>query len=178
MSRRVIDWSNPEDAHPEGPSARDVKRRNARVAAEESEALLERLMELKPDQLDHVPLEPELREDLDEILSKRADSGRRRLMRNLAGLLRDADREPLIEALKRIEAGKGVEDARFHGLERLRGVLLEGGDAAVEEYLSQHPRADRARIFELVRKARDERAEKKPPRAFREIFRVLRDLEG
>jgi ribosome-associated protein len=99
-------------------------------------------------------------------------------MRNLAGLLRDAERAPLIEALKRIEAGKGVEDARFHGLERLRGVLLEGGDAAVEEYLSQHPRADRARIFELVRKARDERAEKKPPRAFREIFRVLRDLEG
>ena len=82
----------------------DARAERIRRELDEAEALLERLMELKPDQLDHVPLEPELREDLDEILSKRADSGRRRLMRNLAGLLRDADREPLIEALKRIEA--------------------------------------------------------------------------
>ncbi|MFZ4738151.1 MAG: ribosome biogenesis factor YjgA [Bradymonadia bacterium] len=176
--RRAIDWSKPEEAHPEGPTPRDLKRRASRHAAEESEVLVERLMELKPEQVGEVPLDPEQRALFDEIMSKRADSGRRRLMRNLAALLRDADREPVIEGLKRVEAGKGIDDARFRGIERLRTVLLEGGDAAVEELLQRHRGADRTRLFDLVHKARTERAEQRPPRFYRELFRVLRELEG
>src|SRR5690606_30194453 len=73
------------------------------------------------------------------------------------------------------EAAK-QETALLHRAERWRERLLEGGDAALGELLGEHPRADRQKLRQLVRNARDERGRDKPPRAFRELFRELRDL--
>ena len=38
------------------------------------------------------------------------------------------------------------------------------------------PQADRQQLRQLLRNTREERAKNKPPRAFRELFRVLKDL--
>ena len=45
-------------------------------------------------------------------------------------------------------------------------------------FLDAHPGADRQRLRQLVRNALDERAKDKPPRAYRELYRAIRALEG
>ena len=65
----------------------------------------------------------------------------------------------------------------LHRAEVLREALLgDDGDAAMTDLLAQHPQADRQKLRQLVRNTFDERKHNKPPRAFRELFRELRDV--
>jgi ribosome-associated protein len=66
----------------------------------------------------------------------------------------------------------------MHRLEALREQLVgEDGDAALSALLDQHPGIDRQHLRSLIRQARIEQASpNKPPKAFREIFRVLKEL--
>ena len=50
------------------------------------------------------------------------------------------------------------------------------GDAALAELLDEYPEADRQQLRTLVRNALSEKAKNKPPRAFREIYHLLREL--
>ena len=69
------------------------------------------------------------------------------------------------------------ETASLHRVEALRDALLgDDGDAAMTELLDAYPHADRQHLRQLVRNAHDERKRNKPPRAYRELFRELRDL--
>jgi Uncharacterized protein conserved in bacteria len=54
--------------------------------------------------------------------------------------------------------------------------LLTDGDQALADLLDEFPTADRQKLRQLVRNALDERAKNKPPRAFRELFREVRDV--
>ena len=69
------------------------------------------------------------------------------------------------------------ETAAMHRIEALRDTLLgDDGDAAMTDLLAAHPDADRQKLRQLVRNIHDERKRNKPPRAFRELFRELREL--
>ena len=50
------------------------------------------------------------------------------------------------------------------------------GDKALAALLDDYPQADRQQLRTLVRNAQAEKARNKPPRAYREIFQVLRGL--
>ena len=50
--------------------------------------------------------------------------------------------------------------------------------AALADLLTEFPSADRQHLRQLVRNAGEERRKNKPPHAFREIFRELRELLG
>src|SRR3546814_17958610 len=54
--------------------------------------------------------------------------------------------------------------------------LLEEGDAALAELIEAHPSADRQQLRQLARNTLDERKRNKPPHAFRELFRLLREV--
>ncbi|MGE8281552.1 MAG: DUF615 domain-containing protein, partial [Stenotrophomonas sp.] len=47
---------------------------------------------------------------------------------------------------------------------------------ALGELLDEYPQADRQGLRTLVRNALAEKAKNKPPRAYREIYQVLREL--
>jgi ribosome-associated protein len=64
----------------------------------------------------------------------------------------------------------------MHRLEALRERLLEDDEAAAA-LIAEHPSIDRQHLRSLVRQARSERAANKPPRAYREIFQVLKELQ-
>jgi ribosome-associated protein len=63
----------------------------------------------------------------------------------------------------------------MHQLERWRDRLLES-DTALTELLAAHPQADAQRLRTLIRNAQKEMEAQKPPRNFREIFQVLREI--
>ena len=99
-----------------------------------------------------------------------------KLMRRHDGEAFDAVRAALGENRDR----QRQETAAMHRMEALRERLLgEDGDSAVSELIEQHPDVDRQHPRALVRQARVEKATpNKPPRAFRELFQLLKSLQG
>jgi hypothetical protein len=64
----------------------------------------------------------------------------------------------------------------MHRVEDWRERLLAEGDKALAALLDDYPQADRQQLRTLVRNAQAEKAKNKPPRAYREIYQVLRAL--
>jgi ribosome-associated protein len=69
------------------------------------------------------------------------------------------------------------ETAAMHRLEALRDRLLDD-DNALQELIDQYPSIDRQHVRSLVRAARVERDGNKPPRAYREIFQLLKQISA
>ena len=60
-------------------------------------------------------------------------------------------------------------------MERRRDKLL-ANDTAVTELMAEHPEIDAQQLRTMIRNARKEQAESKPPKAYREIFQLLKEL--
>jgi len=139
------------------------------------QALADALVHLPESQLDDVPLDEALREG---VLHARTLSrgAYRRQLRYLGRLLRATDAEPIKRALEGLKGAGDADKARLKRLERWRERLIDEGDAALTELLQEHPVADAQQLRQLVRKARRERDAGQPPRSYRQLFRLLRDL--
>lgn len=95
-------------------------------------------------------------------------------------LMRNVDPAP-IHAL--LDARAGVSDrhnAWLHQLERTREKLITDAKAA-ESLIAEHPGVDIQRLRQLIRAAQKERADLEagkqiPPKAFRELFQLLKDI--
>jgi ribosome-associated protein len=91
-----------------------------------------------------------------------------------------AAREEEVAVIQRtIDSWKGAskaETASLHALERRRDKLLSD-DTALTVLLEENPELDVQHLRTLIRNARKEVAESKPPKAFREIFQILKDLQ-
>lgn len=174
--KQPIDWTTDAE-EPTGISDRDARRRAGREAADEATELAQKLIDLTDLAFAQLTLDEEFGEAVRRTRAMRSDGGQRRTIRALAGMLRLRDRRPLQAAFMRLEAGKGVEAARFQAWERWRDRLLADGDPALDALLVEFPAADRQNLRNLLRQARKERETEKPGRAFRELFRALRALD-
>jgi ribosome-associated protein len=98
-----------------------------------------------------------------------------RQMQYIGKLMRGIDPVPIQAALDEINGVSAAANARQHALERLRVRLLED-EAVLGEIARDFPGTDITQLRQLRRNALKEQEHAKPPRAFREIFRVLREL--
>lgn len=101
----------------------------------------------------------------------------RRQMQYIGKLMRGVESEPIAEQLAAIRGESATAKAQFHALERWRERLIED-DQALTAWLSEHPDADVQQLRQLIRNARREAAEGKPPKSSRALFRLLRDSTG
>lgn len=159
-----------------GPS-RSQQRREALEVFELAEALAA----LSAAELARVPLAADLRDEVDRTRAISAHIARKRQTQFLAKQLRKLDDDE-IERIRRALAHDRdkahQETAAMHRLEAWRERLLDEGDEALGELLALHPGADRQHLRQLVRNAQAERKANKPPHAFRELFRALREAAG
>lgn len=139
------------------------------------QGLGEALLELPADRLARLDLPDRLADALREARRLTKHEARRRQMQYIGRLMRDIDPAPLQEALDDYHGLSAAANARHHALERLRQRLLED-EAVLGEIAATHRTADLQHLRQLRRNALREQAEAKPPRAFRELFRVLREL--
>ena len=98
-----------------------------------------------------------------------------RQMQYIGKLMRGIDPAPIQAVLDEINGVSAAANARQHALERLRVRLLED-EAVLGEIARDYPGTDITQLRQLRRNALKEQEHAKPPRAFREIFRVLREL--
>ena len=97
-------------------------------------------------------------------------------MQYIGRLMRELDPEPIRAQLAAICGHSAQEAARHRRLEALRERLLED-DSALTDYVASHAGADLQALRTLIRNARREQKEGRPPRAYRELFRLLKALE-
>jgi ribosome-associated protein len=106
----------------------------------------------------------------------RHDEARRRQMQYIGKLMRGIDVEPVRDALSKLKGDSAAETERLHRLEEWRRRMIED-EKAIDEFASLFPSTDIQRLRSLRRAAIRERALDKPPKNFREIFRLLKEIE-
>jgi ribosome-associated protein len=143
-------------------------------AMHELQALGEALLDLPAAQLDALQLPDALLRALREAKTIAAHGAKRRQIQYIGRLMRDIDAAPIRERLALARGESAQASARHRRLEQWRARLMEH-DAALTEFAQQFPRADTQILRTLIRNARREQKEAKPPRAFRELFRLLRE---
>jgi len=136
----------------------------------------EELVALGKDQLAQLDLPDNLRDAIREMHRINKFGAQRRQLQYIGRLMRDIeDTAPIVA---RLNAWKGISQehtAHLHLLERWRDRLLEN-DQALTELLAAHPETDVQRLRTLIRNAQKEKEAGKPPKNYREIFQVLREL--
>ena len=99
----------------------------------------------------------------------------RRQMQYIGRLMREEGDAETIRT--RLDAWKGIsvnETARLHLIERWR-VRLLNDEKALEELITEYPRADIQQLRSLMRNVKREAEAGKPPKSFRELFQMLRE---
>jgi ribosome-associated protein len=165
-----------ESVEPARPSKTRLKQE-----AHDLQALGHALSELPADRLDALDLAEPLRDALLEWRRTRSHEGRRRQMQYIGKLMRGVDVTPLREAVAAAQLGSARDALALHEAERWRDELIASDDATTR-WLDAHPGADAQRLRSLVRSARLEAeapapADARRGRAYRELFRFVRDEE-
>ena len=133
------------------------------------------LVALGKDQLAQLDIPENLRDAIREMHRINKFGAQRRQMQYIGKLMRDVETAPIIA---RLNAWKGISQQHIgymHQLERWRERLLES-DSALTELLARHPEADAQKLRTLIRNTQKEREAQKPPKHFRELFQVLREI--
>jgi ribosome-associated protein len=142
----------------------------------ELQALGAALLELPPAQLDALGLDDGLAQALREAHAITSHEARRRQVQYIGRLMRELDPEPIRAALAEVAGSSAAARARHKRLEQWRARLIEDDTALTEFAREAAPgRAELQALRALIRNARREIEENRPPRAQRELFRLLRE---
>ena len=124
------------------------------------------------------PMPENLREAILECQRIRNHEGRRRQLQYIGKIMRSLDEEAIATINRTIESWRGLSKADtllMHALENQREKLL-ADERALTEFLHKYPQADIQQLRTLIRNAKKETAANKPPKAYREIYRLLKQI--
>lgn len=138
----------------------------------------EQIIAMSPAERARFPLSDDLLAAVEETSRIRSHEGRRRHMQYIGKLMRREDLDAIQEVFDEVERETLRRDHAFHRLERWRDRLVEEGDAAVEAFIEAFPDVDRQSLRQLIRNARQEREQGKPPTSARRLFKLIRDTAG
>lgn len=165
--------SNEFEPEYDRPSKSELKRQS-----NELQKLGEQLVDAPRDRVKRVPMPDDIRDVILETQTITNHEGRRRALQFVGKKMRTLDEEEIAVIQRTIDSWKGAskaETAALHALERRREKLL-ADDKALTALLEENPELDVQHLRTLIRNARKEVAESKPPKAYREIFQILKDL--
>ena len=144
----------------------------------ERQKLAEVLAALSSDALKSIPMDEAIKTAIAETPKIKSFEAIRRHKQYLGKLMRFLNEEELETIQKRLDAIQGVskaKTAKLHFLESYRDKLITN-DETFTALIEKFPDMDIQNMRTLIRNARREKEQNKPPKAYREIFRVLNDL--
>jgi len=157
----------------ERPSKSELKRQ-----MDELQKLGAQLVAEPRDRVKRVPMPEDVKEAILMCQTITNHEGRRRQLQFVGKKMRTLTEEEVAVIQRTIDSWKGAskaETAALHALERRREKLLTD-DKALTDLLTEHPELDVQHLRTLIRNARKEQAENKPPKAYRELFQILKEL--
>jgi ribosome-associated protein len=131
------------------------------------------------DRVKRMQMPEDVRDAILECQTIKDHEGRRRQMQYVGKKMRTLEPEEIAVIQKTLEVWRGQSKsnvAATHALERQREKLLKD-DSYLTELLASHPELDAQRLRTLIRNAKKELAESKPPKAYREIYQILKGIQ-
>ena len=165
-----------DDEEDFGPSRSEL-RRNALDMLK----LAKQLVELPPSRIPKLKLPEDIVDEIGRTRKVTAHIAHKRQLAFLAKQMRRHGDEAFVDARAALGEDRDrqrQEAAHMHRLEARREKLLEGGDVALGELFDEYPNLDRQHLRSLVRQAKAEREANKPLHAFRELYRIIKELEA
>jgi len=168
MVRRPV----PEDppTEPAAPPSKSQRKRDMTALQELGESLLR----LSAAELARIELPQPLREALAETPKIASHEARRRQLQYIGKLMRHIDPEPLRAAIGDASGESKRAVALMHRCEKLRDRLL-ADDAALATVLADLPGTDAQPLRAMIRAARREYLEGRPPKHARQLYRWLHE---
>jgi len=117
-----------------------------------------------------------LREAIADLRRTRSHEGRRRQVQLIGKLMRQAEVEPLREAVAAAQLGQAHDALALHRAELWRTELV-AEDEALTRWMAEHPQTDLQRLRTLIRNARKDAVlppEQRHGRAWRELFQFIK----
>ncbi|CAG2130579.1 hypothetical protein LMG26411_00369 [Cupriavidus numazuensis] len=154
------------------PKSKSQKKRDMTAL----QALGAELEALAKDRLARVPMPEALADAIHEARRTTSHEGKRRQMQFVGKVMRgleDDEVEAIRAALEGFKGTSKAETARMHLIERWRELLLADDDA-LTRFLGEHPGVDVQTLRNIIRSARREKEQAKPPRYFRELFQAIK----
>ena len=168
---RGVDEENGEFFSP----SRGEERRAALAVLE----LATRMVEVPMARLMQMPVSDDMLAHLAFAQKITAQIAKKRQLQFVAKQMRKEDPETLDSWRALLNFDKADirrEIAETHRIEALRDQLIAGNAEAMTKLMAQFPKADSQHIRQLIRNAQFEKTKNKPPAAYRELFKVLREL--
>jgi ribosome-associated protein len=132
------------------------------------------------DRIKRIPMPEDVRDAILECQLISDHEGRRRQLQYVGKKMRTLDESELSIIQATIDSWNGAskaETASLHALERQRDKLLSD-EGALTALKARYPQIDMQQLRTMIRNARKEQAENKPPKAYREIFQLLKTLQA
>ena len=142
------------------------------------------IVTLSKERIAALELPEKLIEALKHWQSITAHGAKRRQLQYIGKLMRSVEPEPIRQALEEQHKGSAQQTLQLHKLEALREQFLAEGEASkntLTTWLNEHPQADAQQLRSLIRAARKDASatpEKRSGRAFRELFKFLKEHEA
>lgn len=159
----------------ERPSKSQLKREMTAL-----QKLGEALVDAPRDRVKKVPMPEDVLEAILECQQISSHEGRRRQLQFVGKKMRTLTEEETAIIQKTVDGWRGTsksEAAALHAIERQRERLL-ADDNALTDLCAQQPTLNVQQLRTLIRNARKEQADNKPPKAYREIFQILKSLRA
>lgn len=162
---------------PELRPSREARRRAERKAVTRARAVVVELLTLTELDALALPLGEVVERSVREYfaISRKALPARKRLADRMVREVRGSSLDELEAALGLGNSPRSAKDGAMMALEARRSELLEGGDAALDAWVEEHPTADRQQLRQLIRQARKDGGH---GRAFKRLFAMLRDTSS
>jgi len=175
-NRGAVGFQSSEFEQPyDRPSKSQLKREMTAL-----QKLGEILVNAARDRVKRIPMPEDVQEAILFCQQISDHEGRRRQLQYVGKKMRKLTEEEVSVIQTAVDGWRGTsraEAAALHAIERQRERLL-ADDSVLTELRARHPEIDVQHLRTLVRNARKEQAEKKPPKAYREIFQLLKSLQA
>jgi ribosome-associated protein len=164
-------YSTPDDEDENlGPSKSALKREMTAL-----QKLGAELVGLSRDRLKKIDMPERLRDAIHDAQRFTQHEAHRRQLQYIGKIMREIETAPLQAAMDEINGVSSAATLRFQQLERLRTRFMED-ESVGSDIARDYPEADIQHLRQLRRNAIKETQQSKPPRAYRELFRVLRQV--
>jgi len=140
------------------------------------QALGEELVALSSQQLEQIPMQERLHEAVLTARKTKSHGARRRQMQYIGRLMRDVAPAPIENALKNIRIGDSRKALAFKKVEKWRDEIRDGNPRILEEILRTCPHAERQRLTQLARNARNRRDGERGAKSSKILFRYLKEI--
>ncbi|ULJ59600.1 ribosome biogenesis factor YjgA [Wielerella bovis] len=131
------------------------------------------LTHLSNETLKKISLPEDLYEAIREYKKITSNGAIKRQRQYIGRLMRDVDAAPIRDFLAKLKGDNQAHNAFLQRVEQARSRLLEQDDA-LTQFIADYPYADVSVLRTLIRNARKEQQENKPPKNFRALYQELK----